>query len=216
MKRIARFCTLMLVLAMMLSLTTTAFATGKVTYDGTANQFFFAPGTKESVTNLFSEFQTVMPGDTITDQIVIQNDSAKNVKIKVYLRSQGAQLDTDELLSQMKLTVKQNGNSVLYAAPAHKVAQLADWVYLGTVYSGGNIKLDLTLEVPITMGNEFQEEAGYIDWEFKVEELPVDPNDPKTGDTSDVFVYAAVLAGSVVAAILVLILIKRRKQSDEE
>lgn len=216
MKQFAKFCTVLMVLVMVFGLCTTAYAAGSVTYDGNANKFIFAPGTKDSPTSLFENFQNVMPGDTLTEQIQIRNDSSNKVKIRVYLRSKGAQENTDDFLSQMELTVKQKDDSILFSAPADETAQLTDWVYLGTVYSGGEITLDVTLEVPITMGNDYQNEIGYIDWEFKVEELPVestDPKPPQTGDTSNLFLYAGLMIFSF-AALIILILGKRRKQEE--
>ena len=216
MQRYAKFCTVLVILILIFSLSTTVYASGSVTYDGDANKFIFAPGTEDSPTNLFENFQNVMPGDTLTEQILIKNDTSNGVKIKVYIRSLGAQEDTDDFLSQMNLAVEQKDDSVLFAAPADETAQLTDWVYLGTVYSGGEITLDVTLEVPITMDNNYQNEIGYIDWEFKVEELPIEPTDPKppqTGDTSNLFLYAGLMIFSL-AALIILILGKRRKQEE--
>lgn len=216
MKRFAKLCNLLTVLVMVFSLSTTAYADGSVTYDGDANKFIFAPGTKESPTSLFENFKNVMPGDTLTEQILIRNDTSKGVKIKVYMRSLGAQENTDDFLSQLNLTVRQKDDSILFAAPADETAQLTDWVYLGTVYSGGEITLDVTLEVPIAMGNDYQNEIGYIDWEFKVEELPIastDPESPKTGDTSSILLYSGLMVTSLTALLILLIFVKQRKQT---
>lgn len=218
MKQIAKLCTFVLLTMLMCALTIPAFAAGTVTYDGDADKFIFAPGGEESPTNLFGDFQNVMPGDTRTEQIVIQNDTSNKVKIKVYLRSQGAQEDTEDFLSQLNLTVRQKDDSVLFAAPADETAQLTDWVYLGTVYSGGKITLDVTLEVPITLSDEYQDEVGYVDWEFKIEELPVspsDPNAPKTGDSNDVFLYFGMLVISVSSLALLLYALKRRGKKED-
>ena len=216
MKRFARICTALMVLVMVFGLCTTAYAAGSVTYDGDANKFIFAPGTKDSPGSLFENFQDVMPGDTLTEQILIKNDTSNKVKIKVYMRSLGAQEYTDDFLAQMNLRVTPVGKTKLFDAPADETAQLTDWVYLGTLYSGGKITLDVTLEVPITMGNDYQNEIGYIDWEFKVEELPIEPSDPKppqTGDTSNLFLYSGLMIFSL-AALIILIVGKRRKQEE--
>ena len=214
MKRFARIFAAVLVILMALSLS--AYADGKVTYNGASQKFVFEPGTSESPTSLFEDFQNVMPGDTLTEQIVIKNTSQNGSYIRLYLRALGAQEGSDGLLSQMKLTVKQNGESTLFEAPADETAQLTDWVYLGAMHSGGEMTLDVTLEVPVEMGDEFQNQAGYFDWEFKAEEIPRDPNTPQTGDTGNVFLYAAVLVCCIVVMAVIVILFVRAKKKEKK
>lgn len=214
-----RICTLILVLVMTAMLAIPALAEGSVTYTPGAGEFIFKPGTEESPSNLFPDFRNVMPGDSLTEQIRIYNDPDKDVKIKVYIRSLGAQEDTEEFLSQLSLSVVQDGDSVLFDAPADETAQLSDWVYLGTVYSGGEILLNVTLHVPAELGNEFQDSVGYIDWQFKVEELPVEPDDPElppTGDNSNLITYVIFGAVSLTAFAVLFVLLLRKKKKQEE
>lgn len=206
----------LLVLALSLSLGVNALAAGSVTYDENANEFIFAPGTEQSPTSLFENFQNVMPGDTLSEQIRIFNDSAKGVKIKLYMRALGAQEGTEDFLSQMNLTVQQQEASVLFDAPADETAQLTDWVCLGTIYSGGEITLDVQLEVPLTMDNSFQNRIGYLDWQFKIEEFPVEPTDPKppqTGDSGGVFLYVGLMLLSLTALVILLFFVKPKKEN---
>ncbi|MBQ8559233.1 MAG: hypothetical protein IJ439_04540 [Tyzzerella sp.] len=205
------------VLVLIMSCSMTAFAAGTVTYDGNAKKFIFEPGSKYSPTDLFTDFKDVMPGDSITQKVHIKNDVSNNVKIKLYMRSLGAHEDSKEFLSKLQLRVSQDGTSNLFDAPADQTAQLADWVYLGTFYSGAEIDLNVTLDVPIELGNEYQNAIGYLDWQFKVEELPVessDPNPPQTGDTTNLSLYVAVAC--VTGIVLVVLIGRRHGKSNRE
>ena len=208
---------LLAALALALSFSATVFAEGTVTYEEGANKFIFAPGSSYSPTDLFSDFKGVMPGDSITQQIVIKNDVKNNVKIKLYLKSLGAHDDSKEFLSQMNLKVSQDGTSNLFDAPSDRTAGLTEWVYLGTVYSGGEIKLNVTLDVPADMGNEFKNAVGLIDWQFKVEELPISPDDPKppkTGDNSNIAIWLLVCIISLAVIVLSSVLMNKSTKAD--
>lgn len=217
MKKRTKLSAFLLSLLLLISLTAPAFAEGKVSYSGTSKNFIFAPGSSQSPTDLFANFKNVMPGDTLTERLVIRNDTFYGVKINLYIRSLGAQLGSDDLLSQMELSVQQVDDSYMFKAPANQTAQLTNWTYIGTIYSGGEVVLDLTLKVPMSMGNEFQGKAGYIDWQFMVEELPVSPDDPsiKTGDESEVLLYAAFAGSSLAVAFVLLVVVKRRKKAED-
>ena len=214
MKRIISIC---LLLAALLALALPAFAEeGTVSYVGGAERFIFLPGSDESPTDIFPEFKNVMPGDQLAQVIQVRNDVSNKTKIRVYMRATGVDGNLD-FLNEMRLIVTQRGASKLYDAPADQYEGLGEWVYLGTVYSGGKITLDVVLNVPITMGNEFQKAVGFINWQFKVEELPVEDDDPKpdTGDYSQPLLWGGILVGSAVLLVLI-ILPMRKKKKDEE
>lgn len=202
-----------MVLALCLSIAPAAFADASVSYKGSADKFVFTPGSEYSPTDLFENFKDVMPGDTLTQQIEVKNDVKNDVKIKLYMRALGADANSEGFLNQMDLTVKAADGSELFAAPAGETAQLTDWVCLGTFYSGAKTTLDVTLNVPIEMGNDYANQIGTLDWEFAVEELPVEPTDPvgpKTGDDTPVALYAAICA--VCAGAVVFLLATRKKK----
>ncbi len=216
MKKIAkRTVSLLLALAGAFCLSAPALAEdASVVYDGSAQKFIFAPGSDQSPTDLFDNFKGVMPGDSLTQNIVVKNDEDNGVKVKIYLRSLGAQEGSEDFLSQLDLEVEQEGESVLFDAPADQTAGLTDWVCLGTFYSGADIDLKVTLNVPIEMGDEFQEAIGKLDWEFKVEEMPVDPDDPKPPQTGEEITYwpYITLGFALVLLLLTLLLAAKRRR----
>ncbi len=217
MKRIStKLFALLGALLLILSTALPAFAAGTVTYDGTAREFVFAPGSDQSPTDLFEGLKGVMPGDSLTQKITVKNDASKEVKVNIYMRSLGAHEDSVELLSKLHMTVaKSDDNTMAYMfdAAANETDGLTDWVLLGTLYSGGEVNLEVTLDVPIELGDEFRDAVGYIDWQFRVEELPVEPDDPqlpKTGDNGYLYVCATLAS---VCVIVVIVFIRKRRRS---
>lgn len=194
-------------------------ADGKVTYSGNAGNFVFEPGSENSLTDLFDNFKDVMPGDTLTQKITVKNNADNKIKVKIYLRSLGAREDSVEFLSQLNLKVaksEENKMAYMFDAAANESAQLTDWVCLGTLYSGGEVILDVSLNVPKELSNEFQNNIGYLDWEFMVTELPVDQSDPKPpqmGDNSNIILWIAIMLISIFLIIILFIWHKKEKKN---
>ena len=221
-----KVCTLLLVLLVLLTAALPASAAyGNVTYAGRAKEFIFEPGSQWSPTDLFPEFKDVMPGDTITQKVYFDNAASRNVKIRVYMRSLGAtKLNSEEatkasqeFLSKLHLKVEKVKDTIMFDAAPDQTAQLKDWTYLGTLYSGGDVELNLTLTVPVTLDNTFQQYVGYLDWEFMIEELPVAPSDPQPPKTGDqILAYAGMMAAAAAAIIVLIILLKKKKKEEND
>lgn len=217
-----KIITLLITLAVLLSSTVTVFAAdGKVTYSGNAGNFVFEPGSEHSLTDLFPNFKGVMPGDTLTQKITVKNDADNKVKVKIYIRSLGAHEDSVEFLSQLGLKVsksEENKMAYMFDAAANETAQLTDWVCLGTLYSGGEVNLDVTLNVPTSLDNEFQNKIGYLDWEFMIEEFPIeegDPKPPQTGDNSNMGLWFTIMICSLIMMIILLVWRKKDKEKNK-
>ena len=195
-------------------------ADGKVTYSGNAGKFIFEPGSEHSLTDLFPEFKGVMPGDTLTQKITVKNNADNKVKVKIYIRALGAHEDSKEFLSQLSLKVnksEENKMAYMFDAAADETAQLTQWVCLGTLYSGGEVNLDVTLSVPTSLDNTFQSKIGYLDWEFMLEEFPIESDDPKppdTGDNSSIDLWLTLIICAL--ALLIILIIWRKKNTENE
>ncbi len=235
-KTMKNIASLALVLMLICSMTVTVSAAGspaKVTYKGNAEKFVFQPGSDWPPTDLFTDFKGVMPGDTLTQTINVRNDASKKVKVKLYIRALGpaelrsengeeivSRTDSAELLREMTLRVDLQQKTKLFEAPADQKDGLEDWVCLGTFYSGADVDLDVKLDVPLSMSNDFQERIGALDWQFMAEEYPVDSGETggtgtgsmtRTGDDSRMFVYVIIAAAALAGAAAVVI--SRRRKS---
>lgn len=208
----------LLALVLALSAVTTAHAAeGTVTYNGKAQEFIFAPGSQYSPTDLFPDFKDVMPGDSLVQKITLKNEASNKVKVNIYLRSVGSHPDSRDFLSQLQLRVKMsrdNDMSYMFDAAASESAQLSDWVCLGTLYSGGVVNLDVILDVPVELDNQYQSQIGYIGWEFKIEEMPIEPTDPEAPETGDRMKPGLWCAAAVGSAAALLVIFRRRKRED--
>ena len=209
-----RFLNLFVTLLVVLALATSAMAASTVTYKNGAENYIDVPDG-----DLFSSFKDVMPGDTLTQQITVKNDT--DADIKVSLRSLGADEAAKALLSQMTLKV-QSKDGAEFLNETELLLGSDEWKPLGTIPAGKDeVVLDLTLEVPVTLGNEFQDASGTITWEFAVEEIPeptTEPTDPSdssdgipTGDNSNLLLYVALMLLSLLA--LILLLTQRKKKT---
>ena len=134
-----------------------------------ASQFLFNPEGGD----LFKNFKGVMPGDVLTQNIVISNKQEKR-NVTLYLRAEidkkhKAFLDNIEI--EILLTRGENVKpEVLSKNKASEPGALATNVCLGTYKPGENGMLTVNLTVDKKMGNEFKNQTGVIEWIFSAEE----------------------------------------------
>ena len=185
---------LLLALMMVMGFATTAFAADASVTFKNGKLVVFQPGSDYTQTDLFGNFKNIMPGDTLTEEITVENQSGDSDYIKVYLRAVPhdeagnpisekvlAELRSDErrgektelaymydFLAQLQLTVK-NGAEVIYQASPDETDGLTNNVYLGSLRKGQSLKLDVELKVPIEMGNDYANRIGEVDWVFAAE-----------------------------------------------
>ena len=215
MKKIFSLITAVIIASLMVF---TVSAESTVTYSGNSGEFIFAKGSEHSTTDLFENFKNVLPGDSITQQITVKNNADNKVKVKIYMRSLGAHPESNDFLSQLNLKVSksaQNDMAYMFDAAANETAGLTDWVELGTLYSGGVVNLDVELNVPTSLSNEYSDKIGYLDWEFKVEELPISPEDPKppqTGDYNNLWLWVSLMAVSALFIILLIVFTRKKRE----
>ncbi len=229
MKNIKRISAFLVALVMVFGMTTTAFAAESyVTYEGGAEKFVFLPGSEYTDTDLFDNFKGVMPGDVLTEQIKVTNESSNSDYVNVYMKAV-AHDETNNLsetvaatedlvsmkdfLAQLDMRVLQ-GEKVLFEAKASELDGLKEYVLLGSFEKGEGTDLTVELSVPIELDNKYANRVGEVDWVFAVEELNYPPDEtPETGDTTQILPYVGILGVAGIGAIALFLL--KRKDNEE-
>ena len=221
---------LALMLVMSLAVPAAAAETGGIlTFfrEGKNNTFSCTPGV-QTATDLFDDgFKNVMPGDKITGYVYIKGNfkSFSEDSLKVWMRAMTHSATDNkpehtgitnvnhmnDFLSLLTLRVYNESKDgvKIFEGKANELDGLKENVYLGSFRKNGAILLRVELDVPITMGNEFKNDIGEVDWVFTVEAYD-DPSydNPKTGD----YIMMAVAVMAVSAAALIVILAVKRKK----
>ena len=202
-----------LVLVLLLAVGTASAAASNVAFDWQGSiarhGFAFTPENGD----LFQNMKGLMPGDTVTQEITIQNTWMGPVRI--WLRADPVSEEDKDFLSQLKLSVTAPKTKI-FEAIASAQAGLAPsekspyGVPLGTFNSKGSTTLTVTLHVPITLSNQYMGQEGMIPWTFTAEEVVIDS--PDTGDSFAAWVWIAV--GGVLVISLLWLLRGRRKQKE--
>jgi len=191
-------------------LTVTTFASA-VIFDVKNDKFVVETTSKASTVDLFENFKGVMPGDKLEQYVYVKSIPSNDVEIQLFLRSLGSTEEKD-LLSQCTLTVEQVGGALKTETKADVAGDvLKDWQELGKLKASANepIVLKVTLDVPATLGNEYQDVDGelhHITWEFKTVDVTPEPED--TGDHVLTYSIIAVIAAAV--ALVAVVAVKKR------
>lgn len=163
------------------------------------------------VGNWFMSFTNMVPGGTYEDQLNIENGSKKTYALYMQVVPLEQSEKKNDLLELISMKVTLDGKT-LYEGSAsgkkYKNGNLQDVIYIGTYKPGekGQIQVDLTLNKDT--GLEYCDLLTKNDWKFMVteetdSETPDNPktpktiNPPKTGDSSNIAVYIAIMASAI-------------------
>lgn len=213
---------------------------GEVIFRGTSERFSFAPGSKYTTTDLFTELKDAMPGDFLKETIAVANKSHHADGVKLYLRvaphssensityseshetadgkdQTGIPGKRDETLASMsdflsQLTLRvYHGNTLVFEDALGDPAKLEEAVYLGTLERNHSLELKLELEVPAQLDNRYANRVGEMDWIFTAEVFD-DPGKPDVPRTGDGIIAAVVIMGISGLLFLLILLTGRRRK----
>lgn len=134
--------------------------------------------------DLFGDsFKGVMPGDKVSQDIDFELIGNKGTVINVYLRAEDPTFTNKDSLSEeqayenynkiletagVTYTVTQDGKNIT------KEMEVGDkGVLIGTYSAPVKHKLNVTLNIPVTAGNELQDLTGAVDWVFYADSTPL-------------------------------------------
>lgn len=133
--------------------------------------FEVSPKSSESDSDLFSAFKQVMPGDTLTQKIKIQNHCEEHKKVNLYLSSTLSQTEStaslQELLSMLHLRIWEK-DKLLFEQTADQ--NLSEPIDLGALGYQEEEVLKVELEIPVEVDNEQAENIAMLEWTFDVED----------------------------------------------
>ncbi len=176
--------------------------TSAVVYDGDKGEFDFQ---LSDDSGLFGNLQDIMPGDHRTAKLRVEMKNL-SAPARLYLRAESCGGDA-KALEPLVLEIKNDGAAV------NKAGSPGNDVLLGTFYDGDSSIFDMTLTVPVTVGNELAFHTDRLRWIFTVQE---DGGQKHSGETvtpetgyfgASIYIYAAVM---LIAAAGIAALLKKR------
>lgn len=222
---IRRISTLLMALALVLSLSVPAFASS-VTFEGKSQGFALDGHNQLTATDLFGNFKNLMPGDSVSETITIQNVARDCDYIKLYIRAvphgsgnglsgevaeiEDSVASMQNFLSQLYMEVYQ-GSSRIYSGSPDELDGFRDNVYLGQYKKNQGTTLTVTLNVPADLDNEYAFRAGEVDWVFTVECYDESGKLIQTGQNNWPIAVLLALGVVVMAAGVVMISRKRKR-----
>ena len=153
-----------------------------------------------SENDLFKELKGLMPGDSVEQQIIIQT---KDLTKETSLFLEADCKDEQELLKDMQFSVKQDGREISQSAVSF------NQIRLGQFKGNSTVKVTVTLEVPVTVGNEIAEKEYNTEWTVIAQEDGKDINSKpiKTGDDFPIAMSMGIL---VLCAATIVYVLKRK------
>ncbi len=147
----------------------------------------------------FSNWETLMPGDTLTDTVNIGNSYNKTVKL--LFKTENEKKDLLEENVNLKIW---RGTELIFDG---KLADTRNEAVLAVMEPGTNFVLKYQLDVPEELNNRFSLEYGQVKWIFRAEVY----DRVNTAANNSVLLYSLVAIASA-AAVLYVIYKKSRKE----
>lgn len=121
--------------------------------------------------NFFGNFPSMVPGDTLTDTLVVGNHFASGLEFYFYTDIPRQEEDSRQLLDQLQLTV-QSGDTRIYEGPLG-AETLRDGIRLGEPFGKGEVRtLTYSIHMPAALTNNSALRSARVRWIFQTRYQP--------------------------------------------
>ena len=158
----------------------------------------------------FNNLGGLLPGDSISDQITIDNNSSNKIEYFLSVDTKNLTQEEIDLLENVDIKINNSKSKQLYKGKLLRINNML----LGTYNSGENETISFTISIPSNLDNEYSKIATKIIWIFSVKEEN-DSLNPKTWDLKfdlsiTLFLFSA------LGLLIVMILEKIEKENIEK
>lgn len=148
-----------------------------VEFNGKAHKLLSVPG------DFFTNLGTAMPGDVLTDTIVVSNTTDKTAEILFRTSTEGRSREQLAMLKEVKLTVTL-GDRTLYKGTLDS-ADLGRNQSLGKLASGQKGNMKFKVEIPSEWDNRMAQKKTDVMWIFTVNEDETETLNSSSGDSGE-------------------------------
>lgn len=176
-----------------------------IEYENSANLYINVPE------NFFHKLGHILPGDTISEEITINN--TKESEVEYFLSTDkvdGTSQKSLELLEKLQLKII-SPNGVIYDGKAYKI----DNCSLGKYSPKTLTNLKFTITVPIELDNEYADLMSEMKWSFSVEKQQ-EKTEEKSPQTGDYKFKIAITIFAISTIGLIVVLYFEKKQKDKK
>ena len=160
---------------------------------------------------LFNNLGGLLPGDSVSDQIIIDNNSSNKIKYFLSIDTTNLSQEEIELLENVEITINNSKNKELYKGKLREVNN----ILLGTYNSGSKETINFNVSIPTNLDNEYSKIATKIIWILSVSEEN-DSANPKTWDLKfDLSITLFMTSALGLLTVMIIEKIKEEKNKKE-
>ncbi len=178
------------------------------------------PLTMNAMEEVFFNCPNINPGDVLKATIVFKNTSKEQVQVSIVdaLNMLTEDRKAIALLDELELEISVNGELNFKGIHSKVTSPVTNWI---NVPAGGELPMTITVTLPKTADNRFQNALMHVKWVFQTRaDVPPDPTDEETqtGDEKKAGYGIYMLGGAAVVLVagVGVMAISKKKKNDSD